>query len=484
MSHCANFTINLNECHDLQATVEMAAVNATPNRKTYPCRFCDRVFGYRSTRSRHASKQHGGLYPIIGDRSLFAQRTVEEGSIAKFRVIHPSIDDDDVSSVDCLREPERFSKDVRQFLEDYVREKASLHWLPLCAKAHRRWPNLSPEVIDCVLWVGLECARMGVTVSPPIWQDNSNKAGQSDWNLFVQIVKGITPSYVGVRRGEVHNVTSDQGESQKTKSKTTKKYLDKVDIEDLRLHVRKHNSSAEDLNNAPGSPQCTNAGSSVIMPYFDDISDVADNHLKPAAKIPECCYSPNFQVTPSGSLIVNVELPFSTDVEMAECGHELTEAAPSNPESFLSTSCEDLQTVINSDIMTDVLQHTELSCSKLPLLDESAELVGEIEVITTSVGSDHEIIRDPAGLNEESSVTDNPSSELSQAYQEIEKLKQEITELRRQLAGGKSQCGADASRNAEVVERGSASPWKKLYPPHLVRTKPELKLNKIRIPQI
>ena len=101
----------------------------------------------------------------------------------------PDVHDDGAErSVAWSRDPETFSKDMRAFLEEYVGEEGTLYWIPLRSAPDRRWPNAPPKVADCVLWVAVECARLGMTVNPSTSQygdgEDVSKVGNSSTRLL------------------------------------------------------------------------------------------------------------------------------------------------------------------------------------------------------------------------------------------------------------------------------------------------------------
>ena len=91
-----------------------------------------------------------------------------------------------------LQRPECFSKEVRNFVEDYAARDSPLDWEPFKSAAIMRWPEVPEEVIECALWIAVQCIQFGVVISPVIWQENDGTGTSCrERHLFSQLMGGI-----------------------------------------------------------------------------------------------------------------------------------------------------------------------------------------------------------------------------------------------------------------------------------------------------
>ena len=140
------------------------------------------------------------------------------------------VDSSNDGTIKWLKDPESFSKTVQQFLEDHLGKDTPLNLAPLRDRAGERWPDINNEVIDCVLWVGLECARMGVTIGPSVWMaDNGNAGDPKAWQLYSKMMKGIIPSYVIAQKNLEPETDSADDISTVVASKNTRDELEPLE---------------------------------------------------------------------------------------------------------------------------------------------------------------------------------------------------------------------------------------------------------------
>ena len=128
-------------------------------RTTYRCRHCEKVFGYRQSRGRHEKYKHGGMHNLTNEKVTSPVGPSGKPSVTRICNDHcyHEVDLSNDDAITWLKHPESLSKDVRQFLEDYVGADIQLNWAPLCDRADKRWSDLTRRVDRLLVmgWVGM-----------------------------------------------------------------------------------------------------------------------------------------------------------------------------------------------------------------------------------------------------------------------------------------------------------------------------------------
>lgn len=162
---------------------------------TYLYGYCERTYLSCYSRWCHESKQHSAEHDAHQWMSLTGREMDSIGTLNAY-VIHSDQKSNGRNngrehSIDWSCDSEAFSKVVRLFLKHYVRKESMFHWLLLHSAADCHWPHASFKVVDCILWVTVKRARLGMTVNLSTWQDGSGEDMCQMRKLVTQNVKCI-----------------------------------------------------------------------------------------------------------------------------------------------------------------------------------------------------------------------------------------------------------------------------------------------------